>query len=243
MKNIIILTLLFTRPLFFIDIGIFQQSMFKLNPPSSLKQTIEEKDSQNVFIVGEISEKNHNYKVYGSGIFINENTILTAAHVLKPKNKDLKSLKIYNGRSQNIDVDNIYFYNDAFGGGDFDDLAIIKTKRSNPTYTYVTKYDDYGPVKIIGYPSDIKSEPYVVRGEPYISKGDIVKISNGMFITTNYTLQGMSGSGVLNSKNELIGIHVSSVKVKDITGEDKIFAASVKFNRKQLEWIDRVSKY
>ena len=243
MKNIIILILLFTKPLFFIDIGIFEQTMFNMNPPSSLKQTIEEKDSMNVFIVGEISEKNRTYKTYGSGIYINENTILTAAHVLKPKNKDLKSLKIYNGKSQNIDVNNIYFYNDAFDGGDFDDLAIIKTKKHNPTYTHVKKYDDCGPVKIIGYPSDIKSEPYVVRGKPYISKGDIVKISNGMFITTNYTLQGMSGSGVLNDKNELIGIHVSSIKVKDITGEDKIFAASVKFNKKQLEWIDRVSKY
>ena len=243
MENIIILILLFSKPLLLQNIGTFQQTLYTRNPPSSLKQTIEEKNSQNVFIIGEITEKNQTFKAYGSGIYINENTILTAAHVLKPKDKNLKSLKIYNGRSQNVDVDNVYFYNDAFGGGDFDDLAIIKTKRPNPTYTYVTKYDDYGPVKIIGYPSDIKSEPYVVRGEPYISKGDIVKISNGMFMTTNYTLQGMSGSGLLNSKNELIGIHVSSVKVKDITGKDKIFAASVKFNRKQLEWIDRVSKY
>lgn len=243
MKNIIILILLFSKPLLLQNIGTFQQTLYTRNPPNTLKQTIEEKNSRNVFIVGEITEKNHNFKAYGSGIFINENTILTAAHVLKPKNKNIKSLSIYNGKAQNIDVDNIYFYNDDFSGGDLDDLAIIKTKKPNPSYTPAIKYDDYGSVKIIGYPSDIKSEPYVKRGEPYISKGDIVKISNGMFITTNYTLQGMSGSGVLNEKNELIGIHVSSVKVKDITGEDKLFAASVKFNRKQLEWIDRVSKY
>lgn len=243
MKNIIILILLFSKPLLLQNIGTFQQTLYNRNPPSSLKQTIEEKNSQNVFIIGEITEKNQTFKAYGSGIYINENTILTAAHVLKPKNKNIRSLNIYNGKDQNIDVDSIYFYNEDFSGGDFDDLAIIKTKKHNPTFSPVTQYDNYGKVKIIGYPSDIKSEPYVVRGEPYISNGEIVKISNGMFITTNYTLQGMSGSGILNSKNELIGIHVSSVKVKDITGEDKIFAASVKFNKKQLEWIDRVSKY
>lgn len=164
---------------------------------------------------------------YGTGVYIAPNKILTAAHVVK--DGDSKYVTIDD--KFDVSMDNIELYREHYKGGDLDDLAIITTPKSNPNYYSVVRDEHAKHIRILGYPSISK---YLTG---YIAKGEIINHSNGLWKSTAFATNGLSGGPMLNDKNEVIGLHVSTVMVKDLNGNEKKFAGSIKFISSQFKWI------
>ena len=97
--------------------------------------------------------------------------------------------------------------------------------------------DKLSPIRITGYPADKETKPDLNVGEPYTTTGETITIKRDLWYTTAYTLSGMSGSPLLNDKNEIIGLHVGKATTDDLIDREKKFSTSIKFTKEQLEWI------
>ncbi|HCY0321756.1 TPA: serine protease SplB [Staphylococcus aureus] len=75
-------------------------------------------------------------------------------------------------------------------------------------------------IKVIGYPHPYKNK-YVL----YESTGPVMSVEGGSIVYSAHTESGNSGSPVLNSNNELVGIHFAS----DVKNDDNRNAYGVYF--------------
>lgn len=244
-KIIIILTTTFLGGFTFayMDSPTVSQTLHNQNSPETLVQTTLDEDNPIIAIDVKYEKQDAAFKGYGTGVFISDDTILTAAHVLNDRNHGpaTRIHYMHNGRHNTVEIENVHYYRENFKSADADDLAIIKVKNSTPHKSYkVTRQDDSSQIKVIGYPADLKANPNLHIGTPYEAKGDIAYESNGMWKTTAYTLKGMSGAPLLNNSNEVIGIHVGKTELTDVLQVPKTFSVSVKFTSGQLNWINKM---
>ena len=219
------------------------QTLHNQNSPETLVQTTLNEDSPIVALDVKYEKQEASFKGYGTGVFISDDTILTAAHVINDDKQGPATYVHYmhNGRHNTIKIEDVHYYRENFKSADADDLVILKVKNSTPHKSYpVVRQDTNSQIKVIGYPADLKANPELHIGTPYEARGDIAYESNGMWKTTAYTLKGMSGAPLLNANNEVIGIHVGKTELTDVLQVSKTFSLSVKFTSGQLNWINKM---
>lgn len=198
------------------------QDMPSMNEQSTLIET-NFTNTPVVFIRTQYADRG----AYGSGVYIAPNKILTAAHVLT----DGETKYVNINDSFDVPKENIELYKADYTGGESDDLAIITVPNKNHKYYNAVQDEAAKNIRILGYPSVSK---YLVG---YTAEGEVVNISNGLYRSTAFTTKGSSGGPVMNEKNEVIGLHVSTITAKSKDMEKK-FACSIKFTPKQMKWIE-----
>lgn len=201
------------------------------NKNISIRQ-IQKNEKSNVVVIGNYNNNSHtgNY-TYGSGVAIGKHTIVTAAHVVDDSgaskkaftSKPVSQLEVQpnrNGRSipTRLTVDNVRMIKQG-------DVAIVHTKEDLSKYVPIrslasessiknlkpkdTIYDvHYGEMKSDKYKDEnIYSQESIV---PYRSQikflGHATNIHPVGYVK-GYLTGGSSGSGYMNSKNQVIGVH------------------------------------
>jgi Flp pilus assembly protein TadD/V8-like Glu-specific endopeptidase len=165
----------------------------------------------------------------GSGVIINKSqnkyTIVTAAHVVKNKDKCRYSLTTADGQKQSLNTSSIHLFPDKI------DLATVEFNSSKSyQIAKINAAPDFAEgtnISVSGYAPNLDSSPtYTLRlGEIVASSS--TDLGNGYTVVYNSnTLPGMSGGGVFNSNDELIAIHGKGDRVE--TGGNKDNGATVK---------------
>lgn len=151
----------------------------------------------------------------GSGAVVGKNIILTAAHVAKSfsKTKDSFVIPGRNGRNSpfgKFQVKGVYIHPD-YGKGSNHDIAILvlmaNEKGQNigdvvPILKTNPNFSLNETITLPGYGAD-------KRGELWESTGRVVNQDTYRLYHTADTYSGNSGSPILNSKQEIIGVHVT----------------------------------
>ncbi|EOB8203621.1 S1 family peptidase [Staphylococcus aureus] len=166
--------------------------------------------------------------VGGTGVVVGKNTIVTNKHIAKSndifKNRVSAHHSSKGKGGGNYDVKDIVEYPGK------EDLAIVHVHETsteglnfNKNVSY-TKFADGAKVKdrisVIGYPHPYKNK-YVL----YESTGPVMSVEGSSIVYSAHTESGNSGSPVLNSNNELVGIHFAS----DVKNDDNRNAYGVYF--------------
>lgn len=166
--------------------------------------------------------------VGGTGVVVGKNTIVTNKHIAKSndifKNRVSAHHSSKGKGGGNYDVKDIVEYPGK------EDLAIVHVHETsteglnfNKNVSY-TKFADGAKVKdrisVIGYPHPYKNK-YVL----YESTGPVMSVEGSSIVYSSHTESGNSGSPVLNSNNELVGIHFAS----DVKNDDNRNAYGVYF--------------
>ncbi|MBI0489156.1 serine protease [Staphylococcus aureus] len=166
--------------------------------------------------------------VGGNGVVVGKNTIVTNKHIAKSndifKNRVSAHHSSKGKGGGNYDVKDIVEYPGK------EDLAIVHVHETsteglnfNKNVSY-TKFADGAKVKdrisVIGYPHPYKNK-YVL----YESTGPVMSVEGSSIVYSAHTESGNSGSPVLNSNNELVGIHFAS----DVKNDDNRNAYGVYF--------------
>lgn len=166
--------------------------------------------------------------VGGTGVVVGKNTIVTNKHIAKSNDIFKNRVSAHHsskGRGGgNYDVKDIVEYPGK------EDLAIVHVHETsteglnfNKNVSY-TKFADGAKVKdrisVIGYPHPYKNK-YVL----YESTGPVMSVEGSSIVYSAHTESGNSGSPVLNSNNELVGIHFAS----DVKNDDNRNAYGVYF--------------
>ena len=145
--------------------------------------------------------------VGGTGVVVGKNTIVTNKHIAK-------SNDIFKNRVS------AHHSSKGKGGGNYD---VKEGLNFNKNVSY-TKFADGAKVKdrisVIGYPHPYKNK-YVL----YESTGPVMSVEGSSIVYSAHTESGNSGSPVLNSNNELVGIHFAS----DVKNDDNRNAYGVYF--------------
>lgn len=231
---------------------------------------------------------------FGTGIFLNNHFILTAAHNLVGDSGDnnldniedlgftteidaniepvlynnefkIKNTKTYSLKNTSLKNKTIHFfdlenYNDLIKSKTIDsrkyDLVLIEVKEETIT---VNKNEEPKLVEksipltnndsiyFLGYPGMEYFQVKSSDGNPITNKiktGKIYKVSgpvityeknSPILLYDTSTIGGMSGAGVFNKKNELIGLHLFFVDVKD---SNDVYSGGLKFSNNQINWIN-----
>jgi Trypsin-like peptidase domain/Tetratricopeptide repeat len=165
----------------------------------------------------------------GSGVIINKSqnkyTIITAAHVVKNKDKCRYSITTADGRKQSINTSSIHLFPDKV------DLAAIEfnSSKSYPV-AKINADPDFGEgtnISVSGYAPNLNSDPVYTLRSGKIVASSRTDLGNGYTVIYNSnTLPGMSGGGVFNSNDELIAIHGKGDRVE--TGGSQENGSAVK---------------
>jgi Flp pilus assembly protein TadD len=159
----------------------------------------------------------------GSGLVINRSqskyTIVTAAHVVKKKDKCKYTLTTSDGQKQSIRAGSIQLFPDKI------DLATVEfnSSKSYPI-AKVNAAPDFAEgtnISVSGYAPNLNSSPtYAFRSGKIVANSN-QDLGNGYTVVYNSnTLPGMSGGGVFNSDNELIAIHGKGDRVEVSANKD-----------------------
>jgi tetratricopeptide (TPR) repeat protein len=146
----------------------------------------------------------------GSGVVINRSqnkyTIVTAAHVVKSKDKCRYTLTTSDGQKQSLNTTSIQLFPDKI------DLATVEfnSSKSYPI-AKINAAPDFAEgtnISVSGYAPNLNATAtYTLRSGKIVANSNN-DLGNGYTVVYNSnTLPGMSGGGVFNSDNELIAIH------------------------------------
>lgn len=239
--------------------------------------------------------KNENDYGFGTGIFLNNHFILTAAHNLvgdsgynnfddiedlgfitetntniepviynnelevpNARNHSLKNTSLKNRTIYFFDLEN---YNDLIKSKTIEsrkyDLALIEVKEDTllldknekpklaEESNSLTKNDS---IYFLGFPgiNTFKFEslednsntiPQILTGKIYKVSGSVIenKQDPSILLYNTSSIGGMSGAGIFNKNNELIGLHLFFANVKD---SNVVYSGGLKFNDVQINWIN-----
>ncbi|MFP7225848.1 trypsin-like serine protease [Priestia filamentosa] len=182
-----------------------------------------------------------------TGAFIAPDRVLTAAHCVYNSNLETyyRQTSVYPGMN-----------NDKFQLGTTDSVEYyvpeeyINTGKAKYDYAVIKVADPIGkdagilkvkkakevnksPIKIIGYPFDKYEE--TSNMSQYEMSGDIVDEDQNTIYYNIDTTTGQSGAPILNSKNEIIGIHTGNYNINGKNGGPKIDLEAMKFIKKHLK--------
>ncbi|MBM5800293.1 MAG: serine protease [Cyanobacteria bacterium K_DeepCast_35m_m2_023] len=150
----------------------------------------------------------------GSGVSINNDdgitTVLTAAHVIEGTQvKEEPYVQTADGRT--LVIIEIELFRPL-------DLAEIKVKGRIPSVKQLGSPHGGGAVRVIGFPQN-KMLPSIRYGLSEAQATDPTSRAGGYGIAYNAKTEvGMSGGGVFNQNNELIGIHGEADTLKTVSG-------------------------
>lgn len=182
-----------------------------------------------------------------TGTIIDYDKVLTAAHcVYNPDTKQFyRNSTIYPGVNKDEfpfeSADSIeYIVPEPYihSGNSKFDYAIIKLDK--PIGQNIEKLDIKNikytkgkPIKVIGYPVDKLEETGTVS--QYEMNGRVLSEDIFNLYYDIDTTSGQSGSPILNSKNEVIGIHIGSYRTNGLNGGIKVNKVMKNFINKNLE--------
>jgi hypothetical protein len=203
-------------------------------------------------------EKNFNATValtteagLGSGILINEDTIVTVAHNFVHLNTKANPISVENNVNKSGDVhiatlpngkqvrfsnDDVKFWNrEGFVNGFKNDLAVIKLRNKFTGETPATVSNNVASLKaadtihVFGFPKG-KLQP--------ILNGKVESVENYganiMGVAYQGSAPGMSGGGLYNAQGELIGVHQNGV--------EGLRAGGISFSKEQLDWVNAIAR-
>lgn len=242
--------------------------------------------------------KNEDDYGFGTGIFLNNHFILTAAHNLigdsgsnnlddiedlgfitetntniepviynnelevpNARNHSLKNSSLKNKTIYFFDLEN---YNNLIKSKTIEsrkyDLALIEVKENSLTLDKneipkLTKKSNLlnknDSIYFLGFPGintfklesiEDNSSPItkILTGKIYKVSGPIIenKQDSSILLYDTSSIGGMSGAGIFNKNNELIGLHLFFANVKD---SNIVYSGGMKFNDIQINWINSLT--
>lgn len=154
---------------------------------------------------------------YGTGVVVGKDTILTAAHNIYDVNKGIwaSSVVAYPAKSGTTEPYGAYEADDYYmfrvyqtnGGAAESDIAVVKLKTALDSsigyLTPVTEVSVGESVQVPGYPY-----PFNRGYQMYTMFAPVTIVESNLLAYTVDTESGQSGSPVLNSRNQIVGIHI-----------------------------------
>ena len=154
-------------------------------------------DDRIVLIIG-VVDKNH--VTYGHGFIVGKNKIITATHIL---NKDFEYVLIdIKGKGRLITQSQVKYLTNS--------ITVINMNTEG-----ITPYP-LGTIK--------KGDKIKINNCTSSSSGQIFGVANNYFVSDSFIAKGWSGSPVLNSKGEAVGIVEA---LMNLNGDEKFSGVSI----------------
>lgn len=198
---------------------------------------------------------------FGSGMFISPNVIITAAHVLADDSGQLLPGELYtysqgsnsayqagtyepNGLTYAFNASNIHFYNQgAYKPSTPTDLMVIVVDTPMQLTYPGAEFNDLGDpnehltnIRTVGYPASADGTNLTL-GALYQTGGALRSGHGhaGMMMSDGDSIEGVSGAGVLNDRNQVVGVHTSTFFMNDGT-----HPGSIRLTQEHMNWIKQI---
>lgn len=232
-----------------------------LNPlaPKNFKE-VDARDEVNNATVLLRSKTGYDYS-FGTGMFVSPNVFVTTAHTFMEGNELLPEGTTYSytqgsssayeddtlepiGRTFAFSRDDIHFFDkENYESTSPNDLiaVVVKTPMQltwlGAEFNELAKSTDKPKsLTMIGYPQE-NTISNITIGKLYRSEGQVNTSYNesGIILSDSDSSQGMSGSGVLDENNKVVGVHAGT-----FTYSNKTLSGAVRFSEKQLTWLNNI---